>query len=275
VQFAAAWRSYPSPPSDQVQCADRATTRALQTANLSEQSRKRSFEAQVDRARATGFPGPMSEVGHGVVWELRRLGFSRSVANYGGHLASVSSEWNYQGNRRLSRWIGFSDRTARRARAALEARKLIKSHLLLTGEQLVGQKAPVRHPQVVRHVAALQRLAHVRGSIGLPKRKGRAAANAEAPRAPSVAETESPSADDFDAMALRHPEFAGPLGVLAAARRKGAAKPPVVEQQPVPPAPSPEEIDRWEAETARLERELQRGVELGLFERIDPAKPPE
>lgn len=270
MQVAAAmWRKYPPAPAGCVEhCADRTTVRALQGINLNEKARKKSLEQQRERARLTGFAGGMSEVGHAVVWELRRRGVPRSYALFGGHLASVSSEWNYQGNKRLSRWIGFSDRTARRARAMLEERKLIRSHLLLTGDQLQGQKAPVKRPQVVRNVAALQRLAAVRNprpDLRTAHRTPRQGATGTtdrpvAPRQPTAAErpVEPTSAEHFEQLARMHPMFAGPLGVLAAVQRKRTANSPVAPQAvppTVPPAPSPEEIDAWDAETERLERE--------------------
>lgn len=93
---------------------------------------------------------------------LRRRGYRLSEARWAAHAAAVAGAFNWQGNPRLASILQVSTRTAQRARARLERDGLIKSYLLSPGDQLEGQRAPVRRHQVVRDVERLQRAARRR-----------------------------------------------------------------------------------------------------------------
>ena len=185
--FSAAWRwNYPRPSVEGFSSPGAQGPKML--AGALEGAQRRSLEWQREQARLTGFPTTHAELGHAVAHELRRRGFRRSVALYAGHLAAVGSSFNWQGNARIAKWCGFSERTAQRNRAELEAAGLIASRLLLTGDLLPGQRAPVRHPHVVRDVAKLQALVRV----GVPMKSTLQRAQSQRRRKPSAAEVSQP-----------------------------------------------------------------------------------
>lgn len=213
--------------------------------------------AQKKLKRQSGFPGGKAEVGHAVAYEMRLRGYPRTAAALAAHLAAVSGPWNFQGNRRLAYWIGVSERSIRRARALLEADGWIKSNLLLPGDMVLGQRAPVVRPQVVRDVSKLQRLASVRTAMRAPHKR-----SAE-PRKPSAAETPAaPMTDaELQAIAAKAPSWLqGSINGQDAAKAKRDKKPI--------PQPTDEELDALDAELRRL-------TELGLMRRTDPdPRPP-
>lgn len=219
---------------------------------------RRSREWQRDQLRRTGFATAQPETGHSVALALRELGYSPTVAQVAGQLAAVPGAYNWQGNTRIAQIIGRHKRTVQRARAKLEAAGLLRSELLLTGDMLDGQRAPVRHPQVVRDVSALQRLANVRESMrssNPPERRKRRR------KGPSAAETpvepqQPMTAADYAALGEAHPEFAAFFSGMAAAQQRRPQRPP----PNAPPKIDPKELDDFDAETERLERERrQRG----------------
>ena len=217
----------------------------------------RRHKNQQDLKRMTGFPGGNAELGHQVLWALRQK-YSTTTARVAAHLAAITGAYNFQGNRRIAFWCGISDRTVRRARAELERDGLIASYLLLPGDMVLGQKAPVTRPQVVRDVAALQRLARVRGAFREPR-------NTKKRREPSAAEVPAPSAtpptaEMFEALAQRNPELSAHFLVMAEAARK--KRPPPTQVPPHAPPMTKEQIDAHEEEILRAERELFR--KLGL-----------
>jgi hypothetical protein len=205
-----------------------------------------------------------------VIRTLLELGYTPTIAQVGGHLAAVSTAYNWQGNARIAAIVGRCKRTVQRARARLELDGLIRSELLLTGDMIQGQRAPVRHPQVVRDVSPLQRLARVRRSELAPgRRKRRRAGPSAAEVSPVPAKQEAVSAEQFARWAAEHPEFASYFGTMAeAAAKREQRKPPPNVPAEIPPA----EIDAWERETARREQELRRRQEL---EREREPLPPE
>lgn len=217
--------------------------------------------------RTTGFPGGNAELGHQVLWALREK-YSPTVARVAAHLAAITGAYNFQGNRRLAFWCRVSDRTVRRARAELERDGLISSYLLLPGDMVLGQKAPVTRPQVVRDVAKLQRLARVRGAFREPRNTKKER------REPSAAEVPAPDAtptpEHFEALARRNPELSAHFLIMAEAARKKRDPKPVKPPPNAAPLMSKEEIDAVEAgfpdavatELDRQERELCR--QLGV-----------
>lgn len=191
---------------------------------FSKRDRKKSGREQLDRKRRSGFPGHEAEAAHLVVWRLRRRGYSHSVAQLAGHLVSPGGDWNFQGNRRLASWIGRSERTVRRARAVLEADGWIRSHLLLPGDKVAGQRAAVVRPHVVRDVGRLQQLARIKGfRPATPSRDKRPGERAgPAPRSPSAAETTPATADELAELARERPQFAAFFQGMAAAKQRAA-----------------------------------------------------
>lgn len=211
-----------------------------------------SREWQRGQLRRTGFATPQAELGHAVVIALRELGYPLTFAAVAGQLAAVATAYNWQGCARIAAIVGRHKRTVQRARARLEADGLIRSELLLTGDMIDGQRSPVRHPQVVRDVSALQRLARAREAsrATTPPRKGK--------RRPSVADMPAPApepmtADDLRALGDAHPEFAAFFGEMAAAAAKKAPPKPPPNAATIKPG----EIDAWERETAERERMLE------------------
>jgi len=236
-------------------------------AGMLQGAQRKSREWQREQLRRTGFATSQAEQGHAVTRTLLELGHSPTDAQIGGQLAAVPTAYNWQGNARIAAIVGRSKRTVQRARLRLETAGLIVSELLLTGDRIDGQRAPVRHPQVIRDVSALQRLARVRTEQLSPGRRKRR-------KGPSAAETPAPTraqadAATFERLARENPELASHFAIMAqaAAKRELARKPPAV-----PPAVPPAEIDAWDRETARREAERQRREEL---EREREPLPPE
>jgi hypothetical protein len=176
VTHANAWRYGYSRPADVY-----STGKAPPPAVVEVQETGTSREQQAEQHRRTGFV-QRSELGHAVVAALLRRGYPHTVALVAGHLAAVASVYNWQGNTRIAELMRRSPRTVQRARARLEADKLIRSRLLLTGDYVAGQRRPVRHPQVVRDVRRLQQLARMawhshRPNASTLRRKRHAAAS--------------------------------------------------------------------------------------------------
>ncbi|HSE01056.1 MAG TPA: hypothetical protein VLB72_10020 [Burkholderiales bacterium] len=217
-----------------------------------DRAQQQSRAWQADQLRRTGYATPHPELGHAVTFALREAGYSVTFAHIGGQLAAVSTAYNWQGCARIAAIVGRHKRTVQRARARLEADGLLRSELLLTGDMIDGQRSPVRHPQVVRDVSALQRLARARAAARStqPARRGK--------RRPSAAHAPQPSpapapmtAAELRALGEAHPEFAAFFGEMAAAAAK---------RQPPPPAAAkiePGEIDAAERDIAERERQLK------------------
>lgn len=240
----------------------------------------------------TGFGAApeLGELGHVLVTLLQRRGYRLNEARWAAHAAAVPTAFNWQGNPRLATILHVSTRTAQRARAKLEADGLIKSYLLSPGQQLEGQRAPVRRYQVVRDVERLQRAARRRlawlqsggrvagerppqsgGPRGAPRpvisRKMEAPAHkGHAPGgSPTTVAQAPPTAAELREIAARcAPELASLIGEIAGAaeRRETAASggQPPREHAPVPPG-CPPTIDA--AELDDLERELSAGAQRG------------
>jgi hypothetical protein len=185
-----------------------------------------------------------SEIGHAVAFELRRRGCPHTIATVAGHLAAVPTAYNWQGTARIAELTRRSPRTVQRARRWLEDRRLITSHVLLTGDQLEGQRSPVKHPQVVRNVERLQR--------GALKSRPAPVFSGRRRRKASAAEQPPASADELDELSRRAaPEYAVFFSELAAAKKKAPAKPAGV----LTPLPAKDEWDRYLVEMERSFRE--------------------
>jgi hypothetical protein len=197
--------------------------------------------------RETGFPAGCAEVGHKVVYELLRRGYPRCAALLAGHLAAVSGSFNFQGNRRLAFWLKVSERTVRRYRALLERDGWIKSCLLLPGQMVLGQRAPVVRPQVVRDVAKLQRLASVRSAVRSPHKRSKQRKPSAAERAPAVPVT----AAELEMIANNAQPW------IAEAMRGGPKTP---KRPPAPPRGDERLVD--DAELDAIDRELAELSEL-------------
>ena len=228
-----------------------------------EAATERSREWQADQIRRTGFATPQAEVGHAIVLAMRRRGYSVTVAHVAGHLGAVATAYNWQGNTRIAELIGRHKRTVQRARARLEADGFIRSELLLTGDMIDGQRAPVWHPQVVRDVSRLQRLARAREAVREPRKRRRRPSAAEVPK---PADEQEMSVEQMRALADAHPEFAWFWNERAEAAR--GRTPPNA-----PKAVPPEVIDDADRAIAEAERELR---EKEARERGPPERgPPE
>ncbi len=251
VRSPSLWCTYPRPPAGQV-------SHELETPEFLrgpiDGAKRRSREWQAEQVRRTGFVTPQAELGHAVIAALREQGYHPTVAIVGGQLAAVGTEYNWLGNARIGSIIGRSERTVQRARALLEAEGLISSHLLLYGDRLAGQRAPVRHSQVVRDVSRLQRLANVRETQRRePPRTGkRRPSAADMPPAPRDESPVDPAL--FSKLGEAHPEFAAFFGDMAAAAKQRRPERPPANAATV----TPEEIDELDRVTAELERELER-----------------
>lgn len=208
---------------------------------------KKALRQQLERRRLTGYSGPDAETAHQVTWALLEKGYSHTTAIYGGHLVACGGEYNFQGNRRIGRWIVICERSLRRSRAQLERDGYITSYLLQPGEMVPGQRVPVQRPQVVRHVAALRRLATVR-SVSLRNAPHKRSAGIQRPSAADVAPTAPVvTAAELNAIAAQFPGVWTPIVTAA-------PKPPKRPAPDYPPAPSPEEIDEVERELHDTER---------------------
>ena len=222
-----------------------------------EGAKRKSREWQREQLRRTGFATTQAEMGHAIAWALREAGYPLTVAQIGAQLGAVGTAYNYQGNVRIGAIVGRHERTVQRARARLEADGLLRSELLLTGDMLDGMRAPVRHPQVVRDVSALQRLArareHARPQQPAPRR-GKANRRPSAADAPAPAPAPAPmTPDELRALGDAHPEFAAFFGEMAqAAAKRGPPKPP-----PDAATIEPGEIDSVERDIAKRERMIE------------------
>jgi hypothetical protein len=224
-----------------------AAARAMRPSHTARQ--KKALRDQIERRRLTGFAGADAEAGHQVTWALLDAGYSPTIAAYGGHLVACGGLWNFQGNRRLGRWICISERSLRRARAVLEADGYLTSYLLMPGEMVPGQRVPVQRPQVVRHIEALRRLATVR-SMARRAAPHKRSAGVQRPSAADQPTKPQATAADLNALAAMHPEFAPYLRTMATAAPKGTPSP----APSYPDAPSPEEIDEVERELHDTDR---------------------
>lgn len=203
-------------------------------------------EWQDEQMRRTGWVQHES-IANAIVYAFQRREYSKSHATVVGHLAAVGGRYNWQGNTRIAELVGVSRRTVQRVRARLEREGFIRSHLLLTGDQVPGQRRPVWHPHVVRDVSRLHRIAVAFGAtvrVGLMARK-------QKPRRPSAAEpprTTPASAEQLQALAkTARPEFAAFFHGMAEAAARRAPKPPVPD----------DELDAIDRELAEETRRLQ------------------
>lgn len=227
-------------------------------------AQRQSRDWQRDQLRRTGYATPQAELGHAISYALREAGYPLTIAQIGGQLGAVATAHNFIGNVRIASIVGRHERTVQRARARLEADGLLRSELLLTGDMIDGMRSPVRHPQVVRDVSALQRLARAREQARTqqPPRKGK--------RRPSAADAPAPapapmSPDDLRALGDAHPEFAAFFGEMAqAAAKRGTPKPPPDAATIEPGAIDEAERDIGERERIlKLERERVRAPPRG------------
>lgn len=242
------WGEYPRPPEVDSRYGD------------AKEARSSTLEEQVRLKKTSGFPGGNADVGHAVAWQLRKHFKSQTTIQLAAHLAAVQGPYNFQGNLRLSRWLGVSDRTVRRHRLILEQKGWIKSYLLLPGDKVLGQKWAVTRPRIVRDASKLQRLANVRASM----RYAPTTPRGSKPRRPSAAEVPRPAppppgpsatADELDAIAQRLGS-GNPLGkqlaAIAAAKRAREPKPVKVPPGCDPNPMDPDELDRIDRELAEL-----------------------
>lgn len=233
------------------------TAGAKALGGIVDRARRQSRDWQRDQIRRTGYATPQAELGHAIAFALRAAGYPLTVAQIGGQLGAVATAYNFQGNVRIGAIVGRHERTVQRARARLEADGLLRSELLLTGDMIDGMRSPVRHPQVVRDVSALQRLArareHARTQQAPRKRSG-------GPRRPSAAEAPAPAPapmtpDELRALGEAHPEFAVFFGEMARAAAK--KRPPPADAATIKPADI-DDVERDIAEQERMMRERER-----------------
>ena len=230
------------------------TDGATALGGILERAKRQSREWQREQLRRTGFATPQAELGHAIAWALREAGYPLTVAQIGAQLGAVGTAYNFQGNARIGAIVGRHERTVQRARALFERHGLIRSELLEPGDMLDGMRAPVRRPQVVRDVSALQRLARARDHARTesPPRRGKATRRPSAADAPAPAPAPA-TADELRALGDAHPEFAVFFGEMAQA---AAAK----RSPPLPPDAAkiePGEIDAVERDIAERERMIE------------------
>lgn len=249
-EFASSWRAYRRP--DAALSVGAGAAKAL--GGILERAKRQSRDWQREQMKRTGFATPQAEQGHAIAFALREKGYHPTVAQIGGQLGAVATGYNFQGNVRIGVIIGRHERTVQRARALLEADGLVVSELLLTGDIMDGMRSPVRHPQVVRDVSALQRLAKAREqerqkTPPKPRKGKRRPSAADAPPAPAPAPAPM-TPDEFRALGQAHPEFAAFYSDMAqAASKRGTPKPP-----PDAATIEPGEIDSAERDIAERER---------------------
>ena len=260
---ASAWRwTYARPPG--------VTSLGAEGAKVARQvgGVRQSREWQNEQVRITGFVAN-ADMGHAVAHALAEGGYHPTVATVAGHLAAVATPYNWQGNARIAQLIHRSPRTVQRARAVLEGAKLITSHLLLTGDMVEGQRAPVRHPQVIRDVSRLQRLAGARGTAmrqphGRSETTRRGRQRSSQRRQQSAAEVpqaeRATAAELADVLAHARevaPEFARYVSEIAVAEASRQRQPPAAPCD-CPTEIDPIEIDAWDDTTEQLEHRGER-----------------
>ena len=261
-EYASAWRSYRRP--DAVVSPGAEGARAL--AGTLDGATRRAREWQRDQIRRTGYATPQAELGHAIALALRERGYPLTVAHVAGQLGAVGTAYNWQGNARIAGVLGRSKRTVQRARARLEADGLIRSELLLTGDMIDGQRAPVRHPQVVRDVSRLQRLARARDAARETNRprKGRRRRSAAEVPAPSPLPPTSP-ATAIDLLAMAADPNRSPDAAFFLLEQARAAWHERID---------PERIAEWERMTAELEQRLEQRRERARLEREERERGP-
>jgi hypothetical protein len=257
------WREDATPPDAEAPgLAERRARREL----MPKRSGKGRFrdstsgQRQMQRRKLTGYSGPDAAIANQVEWELRKLGYSQTVARYGANIVASGGTYNFQGNERLAFWMGLSTRALRRARALLELHGFIKSYLLKPGEIVPGQRLPVRRFHVVRFTGALRNLATIQNTPRTSVRQRTSASQRS-----SVADVPKPTqekatAEFLNELARRTPEFAAHLREIAATGAK-----------PVAEAPTAEELDQLDRELLEIEEQL--GSELPPREA--PTGPPQ
>jgi len=250
------WRRAYSRPPDVEQFGAQAVAAADAVEPLTKARRSLSRAAQLERVKVTGYPCD-SAAAHQIEFEFRVIGYTPTEAKVAAHLGSVG-RYNFMGNRAIARWIRCSLRAVQRARAKLEAEDWIRSYLLLAGDRVHGQMKPVRHPQVVREVSRMQRLATMRSTgpiVRPPQRRAQEKQRAQQQqRAAAVVAVPVPqSAEFFDQLAARAPSFLAPVmqGIAQAQRERDAAEKNKPRQ---PSKASPRELDD---ELDALDLELQ------------------
>ncbi len=256
--------------------------------------RAKARQRQIELMQTSGFAGGNAELGHRVVYEMRKAGYSETVAQFAGHLCAIAGSWNFQGNHRIAGLMGRSVRTVQRARALLEADGLLRSYLLEPGDMIDGQRSPVMRPQVVRDVAALQRLAFHRSAERQQPHQRSSSKSKPSSETPRTERTAPLSAEQLEQVAANAPDWLAPIiGAAAAGKRAAEAggsrsaaevaascwvpdlsshrgrmsaleldqhlaqraqRRPVSEQQP-PPPPSDRELDELDAELERASRQ--------------------
>lgn len=232
---------------------------------LSNRQKKRNANRQKELQRCTGFAGEWYELAHTLVDELRKLSrFTDSALWFAGQLVAHGGIWNFEGNRKLSELSGWSERTMQRDRKALEDAGLIKTYRLEPGDRVPGMKRRVRRHTVVRNCSGL--LALVSRKRFTPRRgkKARAATAADRRTTPSkdfgvaVRVPSTPPVETVQACLQKGPEWLTDVfvGMLASMQPTPAPAPQRPHVEPRKPAcVDPTEVDEWEDETERLERE--------------------
>jgi hypothetical protein len=202
-----------------------------------------------------------AERAHLLVDELIRRGVPHGPAAYAGHAIAPGGIYYFRGNVRTALDMHRSKRSAQRYRALLEGLGLLRSYLLLRGDMVPGQRAPVRHAHVIRDCGALWKILEELGA-GRVAEKPRPPSSAR----PSVADVPSSAperprtAEDFAELGERvGPEWSAYFfGIAAAKVPPNAAK------------VTPEEIEIIDRELAELERKRPAAPE-----RAPPRGPPD
>ena len=246
--------------------------------------KSRAWQGAQQERTGFGAAPELGELGHVLVALLLGRGYRLNEARWAAHAAAVPTGFNWQGNPRLAAILHVSTRTAQRARAKLEADGLIRSHLLSPGDQLEGQRAPVRRYQVVRDVERLQRAARRRltwlqsgGRVERPPQRNasraaarpvinrrRAQANYSPGGSTSTVAHVPPTAAELREIATRcAPELASVLGDIAGAaeRRENATGGQQAREHAPAPRGCPPKVDP--AEVDAVERELLAGAQRG------------
>lgn len=253
---------------------------ALRPALTRSTDKSRAWQQAQQERTGFGASSELGELGHVLVAMLRGRGYRLNEARWAAHAAAVPTAFNWQGNPRLAAILTVSTRTAQRARARLEADGLIRSYLLSPGDQLEGQRAPVRRYQVVRDVERLQRAGRRRlewlrsggrvagspdtSAKSRPLDRGRRRGVGENKPISSTPAHVPPTAAELREIAARcAPELASVIGEIAGAaerRETAASGQPSREHAPAPPG-CPPTFDP--AELDELDRELSASAQRG------------